>query len=198
MPEAVSSYVTKRKQELAKKEDKQKKQQIKNLYKYDCTKQESNVKYSTAELNALKHNIKRFFYYHCEKQFQMTMLSKEAVNEGFKEISKEYSGEDLLKRMKEFYLDNYCIIQENFIKVEKGLLLYGPPGTGKTTLVEKLPEKVGLIHISHPISSSEVNRPHVGETERVIHFYNHIFERQCLLFLFKDVEMFYLSSSAII
>eukprot|EP01127_Copromyxa_protea_P012492 TRINITY_DN3272_c0_g3_i2.p1 TRINITY_DN3272_c0_g3~~TRINITY_DN3272_c0_g3_i2.p1 ORF type:complete len:716 (+),score=105.38 TRINITY_DN3272_c0_g3_i2:581-2728(+) len=51
---------------------------------------------------------------------------------------------------------------------EMGLLLYGPPGTGKTRLVESLSLLCGITEVVPPLASSDMNRPHVGETELVL------------------------------
>ncbi|RMZ96816.1 cell division control 48 [Brachionus plicatilis] len=50
-----------------------------------------------------------------------------------------------------------------------GLLLYGPPGTGKTQLCNVIIKKAGLFDLGiQPLSSSELNRSKVGETEQLL------------------------------
>lgn len=53
-------------------------------------------------------------------------------------------------------------------KPSHGLLLYGPPGTGKTQLCSVIIKKTGLFGLVPPLSSSELNRSKVGETEQLL------------------------------
>ena len=46
--------------------------------------------------------------------------------------------------------------------------MYGPPGTGKTQLCNVIINKAGLFGLVHPLSSSELNRSKVGESEQLI------------------------------
>jgi SpoVK/Ycf46/Vps4 family AAA+-type ATPase len=53
-------------------------------------------------------------------------------------------------------------------KPSYGLLLYGPPGTGKTLLCTVIIKKMGLVGLVPPMSSAELNRSKVGETEQLL------------------------------
>ena len=53
-------------------------------------------------------------------------------------------------------------------KKSYGMILYGPPGTGKTELSKILIKRAGLAKIVEPLSSTEVNRSLVGETEKLL------------------------------
>ena len=53
------------------------------------------------------------------------------------------------------------------------MLFYGPPGTDKTKITKRIINKVGLTEVCIPLSSVELNRSKVGETE-------HLFKRYFL------------------
>ncbi|CAF4826945.1 unnamed protein product, partial [Rotaria sp. Silwood1] len=54
------------------------------------------------------------------------------------------------------------------VKYGRGLLLYGPPGTGKSELLKKVAIYAGITMITPPLAAGELNRPLVGETERLL------------------------------
>jgi hypothetical protein len=51
---------------------------------------------------------------------------------------------------------------------QMGLLLYGPPGTGKSVITAKLMRLCGIQPVAPPLAATDMNRPHVGETEEVL------------------------------
>ena len=53
--------------------------------------------------------------------------------------------------------DEFCLI-----------IKWGPPGTGKTKLCEVICKKAGIELVVEPLSSSELNRSKVGETEQLL------------------------------
>lgn len=73
-------------------------------------------------------------------------------------------------------MDNVERVLENFTEPDRplrknshGLMLYGPPGTGKTQLCSVIIKKAGLFDLGiPPLSSSELNRSKVGETEKLL------------------------------
>ncbi|CAF0973703.1 unnamed protein product [Adineta steineri] len=54
------------------------------------------------------------------------------------------------------------------VKYGRGLLLYGPPGTGKSELLKTAAKYAGITMITTALAAGELNRPHVGETERLL------------------------------
>ncbi|CAF0950295.1 unnamed protein product [Rotaria sordida] len=54
------------------------------------------------------------------------------------------------------------------VKIGRGLLLYGPPGTGKSELLKRAAVYAGITMTTVPLSAGELNRPYVGETERLL------------------------------
>ncbi|CAF0853024.1 unnamed protein product [Adineta steineri] len=54
------------------------------------------------------------------------------------------------------------------VKCGRGLLLYGPPGTGKSELLKRVAVYAGITMITQPLSAGELNRPYVGETEKLL------------------------------
>ncbi|CAF0967762.1 unnamed protein product, partial [Didymodactylos carnosus] len=59
-------------------------------------------------------------------------------------------------------------MEKLFIKYGRGLLLYGPPGTGKSALLKKVAVLAGITMLTSPLSAGELNRSHVGETEKLL------------------------------
>ncbi|CAF1435268.1 unnamed protein product [Adineta ricciae] len=54
------------------------------------------------------------------------------------------------------------------VKFGRGLLLFGPPGTGKSEILKLASVLAGFTIITPPLSAGELNRPLVGETERLL------------------------------
>ncbi|CAF0843802.1 unnamed protein product [Didymodactylos carnosus] len=54
------------------------------------------------------------------------------------------------------------------VKFSRGLLLYGPPGTGKSELLKKVAVFAGITMITPPLSAGELNKPLVGQTEKLL------------------------------
>ncbi|CAF1165644.1 unnamed protein product [Rotaria sp. Silwood1] len=54
------------------------------------------------------------------------------------------------------------------VKYGRGLLLYGPPGTGKSELLKQAAIFAGITMTTTPLAAGELNRPYVGETERLL------------------------------
>ncbi|CAF0965186.1 unnamed protein product [Rotaria sordida] len=54
------------------------------------------------------------------------------------------------------------------VKYGRGLLLYGPPGTGKSELLKRAAIFAGITMTTTPLAAGELNRPYVGETERLL------------------------------
>ncbi|CAF1085429.1 unnamed protein product [Adineta steineri] len=58
--------------------------------------------------------------------------------------------------------------ERDLIKPNRGFIMYGPPGTGKSDIMSKLSTRMGVNMVAPPIAAGELNRPLVGESERVI------------------------------
>jgi SpoVK/Ycf46/Vps4 family AAA+-type ATPase len=54
------------------------------------------------------------------------------------------------------------------VKFGRGLLLYGPPGTGKSELLKRAAIFAGITMTTTPLAAGELNRPYVGETEKLL------------------------------
>ncbi|CAF0926260.1 unnamed protein product [Rotaria sordida] len=54
------------------------------------------------------------------------------------------------------------------VKFGRGLLLYGPPGTGKSELLKRAAIFAGITMTTNPLAAGELNRPYVGETEKLL------------------------------
>ncbi|CAF1433523.1 unnamed protein product [Adineta steineri] len=54
------------------------------------------------------------------------------------------------------------------VKIGRGLLLYGPPGTGKSELLKRAAVYAGITMTTVPLAAGELNRPYVGETEKLL------------------------------
>ncbi|CAF4556236.1 unnamed protein product [Rotaria sp. Silwood2] len=55
-----------------------------------------------------------------------------------------------------------------YVKYGRGLLLYGPPGTGKSELLKRAALFAGITMTTTALAAGELNRPYVGETERLL------------------------------
>ncbi|CAF2983559.1 unnamed protein product [Rotaria sp. Silwood2] len=59
-------------------------------------------------------------------------------------------------------------VDKQLVKPARGLIMYGPPGTGKSEIMSKLAVKLGIVMVGPPLAAGELNRPLVGESERVL------------------------------
>ncbi|CAF1390520.1 unnamed protein product [Adineta steineri] len=59
-------------------------------------------------------------------------------------------------------------VDKGLVKPARGFIMYGPPGTGKSEIMSKLSVKLGICMVGPPLAAGELNRPLVGESERVI------------------------------
>jgi Cdc6-like AAA superfamily ATPase len=109
-----------------------------------------------------------------EAQFQdrlakMGYLNPDALNEGFNEQANdpEFDGGPVLVEIKQ-KLEVFTQEKKIFRSTSHGMILYGPPGTGKTHLCTVIIQKFGLFGLVEPLSSSELNRSLVGQTEQLL------------------------------
>ncbi|CAF1454924.1 unnamed protein product [Adineta steineri] len=61
---------------------------------------------------------------------------------------------------------NKC--DRDLVKPNRGFIMYGPPGTGKSDIMSKLSTRMGVCMVAPPLAAGELNRPLVGESERII------------------------------
>ena len=54
------------------------------------------------------------------------------------------------------------------VKFGRGLLLYGPPGTGKSEILKRAAIFAGITMTTTALAAGELNRPYVGETEKLL------------------------------
>lgn len=129
----------------------------------------------TADVLGSCHNIKRYFVYHASLILELPDLLKlepfldvQTIDLAFKETAEKYKGKALLDEMRKEFVA-YTLPQTfESVKISGGMLLYGPPGTGKTTLTDVLPRKMGFTAVCEALSSAEVNRSYVGQTEQLL------------------------------
>ncbi|CAF1398490.1 unnamed protein product [Adineta steineri] len=56
----------------------------------------------------------------------------------------------------------------DLIKPNRGFIMYGPPGTGKSEIMSKLSARIGITMVAPSMAAGELDRPLVGESERII------------------------------
>jgi SpoVK/Ycf46/Vps4 family AAA+-type ATPase len=71
--------------------------------------------------------------------------------------------DEVYDALKPFTLEDYKYTNEH-----TGLLLHGPPGSGKTKIMEMIINISCLTSLVKPISSPEINRRLVGESENIL------------------------------
>lgn len=122
---------------------------------------------------------------------ELPLLNSKALRDGFEEQkrSKKFDGGPVLDLIK-VHLNNLTISDlPDMVKPSHGMILWGPPGTGiylayflhiykeillfykhigKTCLCEIICKKAGIELVVEPLSSSELNRSKVGETEQIL------------------------------
>ena len=120
------------------------------------------------------HKVKRFFFY---KSNMIDLLKKTAYldrdalrgcfddqkNGRISELKFGKKLDDIYDALEPFTFENYENTTEH-----TGLLLHGPPGSGKSKIMEMIMNISGLTSLVKPISSSEINRGLVGESERIL------------------------------
>ncbi|RNA37872.1 ribosome biogenesis ATPase RIX7 [Brachionus plicatilis] len=122
-----------------------------------------NLKKTEGEIEADFHKIKRFLFYETkikEKTFpneryeNLSYLDKRALKAGFEEQRKDdkFDGGPILTDIEKY-------LEENFATANL---------PGKTCLCEIICRKAGIELIVEPLSSSELNRSKVGETEQLL------------------------------
>ncbi|CAF4423727.1 unnamed protein product [Rotaria sp. Silwood2] len=60
------------------------------------------------------------------------------------------------------------VVHKKLVKPHRGFIMFGPPGTGKSEIMSKLATKIGIQMVGPPLAAGELNRPLVGESERII------------------------------
>ncbi len=150
-------------------EQQQQKQQAQALQKFDeqWHRQEADLVRKINEENKLKNDLEKF------------------INKLKKEIDEN---EARFKNIETELVTPPKYVDKQLIKPARGLIMYGPPGkflhisqnifylfvffvfkgTGKSEIMSKLAVKLGIVMIGPPLAAGELNRPLVGESERII------------------------------
>jgi len=131
-------------------------------------------KRSIGELMNDWNKVKLFLFFESNMERELNgerfgFIDKQALKEGFKEQRNdpEFDGGPILNDI-EKVIEHFTEPEKPLRQNSHGMLLYGPPGTGKTQLCSVIIRKAGLFGLVPPLSSSELNRSKVGETEQLL------------------------------
>lgn len=131
-------------------------------------------KRSKGELMNDWNKVKLFLFFESNMPKELNgerfgFIDKQALKEGFEEQRKdpEFDGGPILNDI-EKVIEHFTEPEKPLRQNSHGMLLYGPPGTGKTQLCSVIIRKAGLFGLVPPLSSSELNRSKVGETEQLL------------------------------
>jgi len=111
------------------------------------------------------------------QQIQSTLTGQlKILNQSQREATKKRN--ELEKQLEEYEKNLTNIEKElahprknmdkELIKPARGLIMYGPPGTGKSRIMSQLAKKLGVFMVGEPLAAGELNRPLVGESERIL------------------------------
>ncbi|CAF3763793.1 unnamed protein product, partial [Rotaria sp. Silwood1] len=114
-----------------------------------------NIEVSKNRRDKIYENAQKV--YEKENELYMSLVTKAANNK--KQI-------ESLEKLAKFKLDDQQ--KKLSVKYGRGLLLYGPPGTGKSELLKRVAIYAGITMITQPLAAGELNRPYVGETEKLL------------------------------
>lgn len=140
----------------------------KDFVKYDENIDNRKVVKNNRLYEAYLYKIKRFFYYNLGKK-SLSYIDADVAHKSNEFIKIQYKNDKILNQLKKFY--NALTSPENETrnsKMKRGILFHGPPGTGKTDISVMFPELLGFNSICKGLSSTELNRSLVGETEALI------------------------------
>lgn len=129
------------------KKKKQKQQEDFQQYYENCRINKSNYRQQLQELQQTKDSIEKEIIDR-ENKIRETNQRKEAI---VKELDTRHQSVD-----------------KQLVKPPRGLIMYGPPGTGKSDILKKLAKKLGILMVGPSLAAGELNRSHVGESERII------------------------------
>jgi SpoVK/Ycf46/Vps4 family AAA+-type ATPase len=120
------------------------------------------------------HKVKRFLFYKSDMKEQLNktaFLDGDSLKLNFDDQRNSLINElkfgskldEIYDALKPFTLEDYKYTNEHM-----GLLLHGPQGSGKTKIMEMIINISGLTSLVKPISSPEINRGLVGESENIL------------------------------
>ncbi|CAF4819223.1 unnamed protein product [Rotaria sp. Silwood1] len=154
-------------------------QQITNNTKDENTEEiealtiSENLAISDSELYANLHLIKLYVWHilcdqpEVKRIGNLAKLETKCLDEAFKEMQSEgFVDDGLFSRMKEFFLP--LTISQQELHLHWSSDGHIQRGTGKSDILSKLAKKMGIVMISPPLAAGELNRPLVGESERII------------------------------
>ncbi|UJR07134.1 hypothetical protein I4U23_011422 [Adineta vaga] len=105
-----------------------------------------------------------------ENDLQKTVMEFERIMKKCNELieSLENNTKEINDRQSKLDLINADEHHKLKVKIGRGLLLYGPPGTGKSELLKRAAVYAGITMTTVPLAAGELNRPYVGETEKLL------------------------------
>ncbi|CAF3923033.1 unnamed protein product [Rotaria sordida] len=127
---------------------------------------------SDSELFAKMHLIKLFVWYKLRdhrdvrRHGALARLEMKCLDTAFEEMQSEGFADD--EMIKTELNTPHKPVDKQLVKPPRGLIMYGPPGTGKSDILSKLAKKLGIIMVGPPLAAGELNRPLVGESERIL------------------------------
>ncbi|CAF3930859.1 unnamed protein product [Rotaria sp. Silwood1] len=143
-----------------------------NVYMQSRTKLASSNDYeqqTKAEALRLYHARWERDQLHLYEQLNDVRKRKDDLEKEEKNLQKEIEEDNARLKMMEFELDApHEHLGKQLIKPPRGLIMYGPPGTGKSDIMSKLAKKLGILTVGPPLAAGELNRPLVGESERIL------------------------------
>ncbi|CAF4918759.1 unnamed protein product, partial [Rotaria sp. Silwood1] len=119
----------------------------------------NNMKYLYAEKKKNAEKTLEKSRLELKKQSDMDLNSKTKIQNNKCQIE---SLQNFLK------LDLEAEHKKLIVKYGRGILLYGPPGTGKSELLKRVAVYAGITMVTQPLAAGELNRPYVGETEKLL------------------------------
>jgi SpoVK/Ycf46/Vps4 family AAA+-type ATPase len=103
------------------------------------------------------------------KQRHKLKQEKEIITKRINEWQNKIDGtKDRLQKIEKELNTPHKPVEKQLVKPPRGLIMYGPPGTGKSDILSKLAKKLGIIMVGPPLAAGELNRPLVGESERIL------------------------------
>ena len=118
------------------------------------------------------HRLKRGLFFNAKMHEHLRstgFLDKQALRGAIdiESTSDKFNAGPMLMKIREAF-ETFTIPENDNPEYSRGMLLYGPPGTGKTSIMNMIIRACGLTNLVAPLSSSEINRGLVGESEALL------------------------------
>ncbi|CAF3418246.1 unnamed protein product [Rotaria socialis] len=138
-----------------------KSEQMKNINRRNEHEQAAFVQLSDQEWKKKEQNL--------EQNINEYQQLKDDVNKVVKGYEKELDEKRNQLKNVQFELNKkQKAVHKKLVKPHRGFIMFGPPGTGKSEIMSKLATKIGIQMVGPPLAAGELNRPLVGESERII------------------------------